>query len=75
MTRAIWIDWLKQKQKEQEQFIDEVCEIAFGDSAKWVRFATGKPREFTREEVLERLREFSDNALKWEEKEIEEEGE
>ena len=63
MTRAIWIRWLKQKQKEQEQFIDEVCEIAFGDSAKCVRFATGKPREFT------------DNALKWEEKEIEEEGE
>ena len=42
---------------------------AFGDSAKCVRFATGKPREFTKEEVLERLREFSDNALKWEERE------
>jgi len=53
MTRAIWIDWLKQRQEEQEQFIDEVCEIAFGDSAKCVRFATGKPREFTKEEVLE----------------------
>ena len=53
----------------EEQFIDEVCEIAFGDSAKCVRFATGKPREFTKEEVLERLREFSDNALKWEERE------
>ncbi len=69
MTRAIWIDWLKQRQEEQEQFIDEVCEIAFGDSAKCVRFATGKPREFTKEEVLERLMEFSDNALKWEERE------
>ena len=56
MTRAIWIDFLKEKQKEQEKFIDEVCEIAFGDSAKCVRFATGKPREFTKEEVLKRLR-------------------
>ena len=69
MTRAIWIDWLKQRQEEQEQFIDEVCEIAFGDSARCVPKETGHPREFTKEEVLERLMEFSDNALKWEERE------
>ena len=52
-----------------EEFIKEVFEIAFGDSAKCVPEETGKPREFTKEEVLERLMEFSDNALKWEERE------
>ena len=51
---------------KDKEFIKEVFEIAFGDSAKCVPEATGKPREFTKEEVLERLREFSDNALKWE---------
>ena len=56
MTRSIWIDFLKEKQKEQEKFIDEVCKIAFGDSAKCVPFLTGKPREFTKEEILKRLR-------------------
>jgi len=63
MTRAIWIDFLKEKQKEQEKFIkeqekfiDEVCKIAFGDSAKCVPFLTGKPREVTKEEILKRLR-------------------
>ena len=40
-------------------FIEEVYEIAFGDDAI--------KRDFDKEEVLEKLREFSDNALKYEE--------
>ena len=49
-----------------KDFIKEVFEIAFGDSAICVPEETGKPREFTKGEVLERLMEFSDNALNWE---------
>ena len=51
---------------KNKKFIKEVFEIAFGDSAKCVPEETGLPREFTKEEVLERLMEFSDNALNWE---------
>ena len=40
-------------------FLEEVYEIAFGDDAI--------NREYDPMEVLERLKEFSDNALKWEE--------
>jgi len=43
----------------QEQFIEEVYEIAFGDDAI--------NRDYSMVEVLDRLMEFSDNALKWEE--------
>jgi len=45
--------------EEWQQFIKEVYEIAFGDNAF--------DRGFDAEEVLIQLREFSDNALKWEE--------
>ena len=41
------------------QFMEEVYEIAYGDNAYY--------RGFFPEEVLETLREFSDNALKVEE--------
>ena len=41
------------------QFMEEVYEIAYGDQAYY--------RGFFPEEVLETLREFSDNALKYEE--------
>ena len=51
-----------------KEFIKEVFEIAFGDRAVCVPKETGLPREFTKEEVLEQLKEFSDNALKWEER-------
>jgi len=51
---------------KNKEFINDVFEIAFGDQARCVPKETGKPREFTKEEVLERLMEFSDNALKWE---------
>ena len=41
------------------EFKEKVYELAFGDNAI--------SKGYTDEEVLERLREFSDNALKWEE--------
>jgi len=50
-----------------QEFIKEAFAIAFGESARAVPKETGLTREFTREEVLERLSEFSDNALNWEE--------
>ncbi len=43
----------------QKQFIEEVFEIAYGENAI--------NRNFTFEEVIETLREFSDNALIFEE--------
>ena len=45
--------------KTKDQFIEEVYEIAFGDDAI--------NRDYSMPEVLEKLMEFSDNALKWEE--------
>ena len=42
-----------------KEFIEQVFEIAFGDDAV--------NKGFYRTEVLGRLRNFSDNALKWEE--------
>ena len=42
-----------------KEFIEEVYEIAFGDDAV--------NKGFYRTEVLGRLKNFSDNALKWEE--------
>ena len=45
--------------KSPEAFIEEVFEIAFGDNAI--------NRDFSMGEVLDRLMEFSNNALKWEE--------
>ena len=45
------------------QFMEEVYEIAYGDQAYY--------RGFFPEEVLETLREFSDNALKVEELSLE----
>jgi|TARA_B110000259_G_C13893385_1_gene353862 hypothetical protein len=50
-----------------KDFIKEVFEIACGHGAICVPEDTGNTREFTKEEVLENLMEFSDNALKWEE--------
>ena len=45
--------------KSPEAFIEEVFEIAFGDNAINKDYSMG--------EVLDRLMEFSDNALKYEE--------
>jgi hypothetical protein len=46
---------------DNETFKEMVYEIAFGDEAI--------EKEYSDSEVIERLREFSDNALKWENKE------
>lgn len=53
-----------------KEFIKEVFEIAFGVDARCVENIDYgvNAREFTKEEVLEQLKEFSDNALKWEER-------
>ena len=45
----------------KKEFIENVMEIAFGDNAI--------NRDFTQQEVLDKLRGHSDNALKWEEAE------
>jgi len=44
---------------DDHEFIEAVFEIAFGDNAI--------NRGFTHEEVVDRLREFSDKHLIWEE--------
>ena len=49
-----WLD-----SKKIHFFIGEVSDLAFGDEAI--------ERGYSMEEVIEKLREFSDNALKWEE--------
>jgi len=45
--------------KDRERFINEIAEIAFGEDAI--------ERGYDMEEVIEKIQEFSDNALKWEE--------
>tara|TARA_Y100000817_G_scaffold212341_1_gene166862 strand:+ start:4114 stop:4401 length:288 start_codon:yes stop_codon:yes gene_type:complete len=54
--------WNEHTSDETGAFIEEVYEIAFGDDAI--------NRGFDKEEVLEKLRGFSDNALKYEEGEV-----
>ena len=46
-------------EEEREYFIRECSNLAFGDYAI--------ERGYGMEEVIEELKEFSDNALKWEE--------
>ena len=46
-------------EKDRELFIQRVSDLAFGLDAI--------ERGYSMEEVLEKLEEFSDNALKWEE--------
>ena len=50
---------MTQSQSATENFIESVYEIAFGDNAI--------NRDFTEKEVIDKIREFSDNALLWEE--------
>ena len=50
-------DWTSEE--EREYFIQECSNLAFGDEAI--------ERGYDMEEVIEQLKEFSDNALKWEE--------
>ena len=46
-------------EKDRERFINEIADIAFGDNAI--------ERGYDLDEVIERIQEFSDNALKYEE--------
>ena len=46
-------------EKDRERFINEISEIAFGENAI--------ERGYDMQEVIEKIQEFSDNALKWEE--------
>ena len=46
-------------EEDREYFIRECSNLAFGDEAI--------ERGYGMEEVIEQLKEFSDNALKWEE--------
>lgn len=46
-------------EKDRERFINEIAEIAFGEDAI--------ERGYELDEVIEKIQEFSDNALKWEE--------
>ena len=48
-------------EKDRERFINEIADIAFGDN--------GIERGYDLDEVIERIQEFSDNALNWEEAE------
>ena len=52
-----------------EEFIKEVFELACGDGAICVENNDNeiKAREFTKEEVLDQIREYIDHALKYEE--------
>ena len=46
-------------EKDRERFINEIAEIAFGEDAI--------ERGYDLDEVIEKMQEFSDNALKYEE--------
>jgi len=65
------LDIIQIREDERKHFIEEVFEIAFGDGASLAldEDEIGEKRKFTYDEVLDRLREFSDVALKWDEAE------
>ena len=46
-------------EKDRERFINEIAEIDFGEDAI--------ERGYDLDEVIEKIQEFSNNALKWEE--------
>tara|TARA_B000000532_G_C18812609_1_gene382201 strand:- start:660 stop:863 length:204 start_codon:yes stop_codon:yes gene_type:complete len=46
-------------EKDRERFINEMAEIAFGENAI--------ERGYDMQEVIDKIYEFSDHALKWEE--------
>ena len=59
--KDIPIDKSWTNEKDRERFINEIADIAFGDNAI--------ERGYDLDEVIERIQEFSDNALNWEEAE------
>ena len=61
MYKHIPIDKSWTIEKDRERFINEIAEIAFGEDAI--------ERGYDLDEVIEKIQEFSDNALKWEERE------
>ena len=46
-------------EEDRERFINEIAELAFGEGAIELGYEL--------DEVIEKIQEFSDNALKWEE--------
>ncbi len=48
-------------EKDRERFINEMAELAFGEGAI--------ERGYDMQEVIDQLHDFSDQALKWEERE------
>ena len=48
-------------EKDRERFINEIAELAFGEGAI--------ERGYDMQEVIDQLHDFSDHALKWEERE------
>ena len=48
-------------EKDRERFINEIAELAFGEGAI--------ERGYDMQEVIDQLHDFSDYALKWEERE------
>ena len=57
--KDIPIDKSWTNEKDRERFINEIAEIAFGEDAI--------ERGYDLDEVIEKIQEFSNNALKWEE--------
>ena len=57
--KDIPIDKSWTNEKDREWFIRELSDLAFGENTI--------ERGYSMEEVIEQLKEFSDNALKWEE--------
>ena len=62
--------WKREDKMSDKEFIKEVFELACGDGAICVENNDNevKAREFTKEEVLDQIREYIDHALKWEER-------
>ena len=59
MYKDIPIDKAWTNTEDREYFIRQISNLTFG--------ANTIERGYSMEEVIEKLREFSDNALKWEE--------
>ena len=62
--------WKREDKMSDKEFIKEVFKLACGDGAICVENNDNevKAREFTKEEVLDQIREYIDHALKWEER-------
>ena len=61
------IETVKQNKMTDQEFIDEVYELAFGDNAR--HRLTEEQGPFEHEEVLEKLKQQDEWSYKWEEQE------